>query len=77
VRHIWNKPAHGVGIKEILKVYSVLNAYDYFAPTQKQKKDVVSIEIYKDFEYRLTCIVEVRTGKKELVVITMYKNRLK
>jgi len=77
VRHIWNKPAHGISIEEFLKVYTVLNTYDYFALASKQKKDVVSIEIYKYFNYKLTCIVEVRTGRKELVVITMYRNKLK
>jgi hypothetical protein len=73
VRHICNKPAHGISIEEFLKVYTVLNAYDYFALASKQKKDVISIEIYKVFNYKLTCIVEVRTGRNELVIITMYK----
>jgi len=77
VRHICNKPAHGISMEEFIKIYSVLNAYDYFALANKQKKDVISIEIHKILNYKLTCIVEVRTGRKELVIITMYKNRLK
>jgi hypothetical protein len=74
VRHIWYKPAHGINKEDFSKIYSVLNAYDSFTLAEKKRKDIVTIELYKHFEYRLKCIVEVRTGKKELVILTMYKN---
>ena len=77
VRHIWNKPAHGIKKEDFLKIYSVLNAYDSFVVAERKRKDIVTIELYKYFDYRLKCIVEVRTGKKELVVLTMYKNKIK
>ncbi len=77
VRHIWSKLAHGIKKEDFLKIYSVLNTYDSFTLAERKRKDIVTIELYKYFDYRLKCIVEVRTGKKELVVLTMYKNKIK
>jgi len=76
VRHIWYKPAHGITKTDFPKIYAVLNAYDSFSVAERKRKDIVTLELYKYFDYRLKCIVEVRTGKKELVVLTMYKNRI-
>ena len=76
IRHIFNKQAHGLIIADINKIYRIINAPDMFKSADKQKIDIKYLEIYKLFQgYKLTCIIEIRTGKKELIIKTMYKNK--
>jgi len=69
IRHIFNKKAHGIVISDFNKIYSIINAPDGFQLAKKQRRDIKYLELYKNFDQKkLTCIIEIRTGKKELIV---------
>ncbi len=75
IRHIYNKPEHGLQIDDFKNIYRIINTPDGLRLALKQRNDIKYIEIYKYFgDKKLTCIVEIRTGKKELIIKTMYKN---
>jgi hypothetical protein len=77
IRHIFNKPAHSIRIQDFQKVYSVINTPNEIKLSDKQRSDVKYLELYKEFDFRITCVVEVRTRQKELHIKTMFKNRIK
>lgn len=77
IRHILNKPAHSIQLQDFRKIYSVINAPDEIKLSDRQKSDVKYLEFYKEFDFKITCVIEVRTRQKELHIKTMFKNRIK
>lgn len=77
IRHILNKPAHGIKTVDLNKVYSIINTFNKIVEIDA-KKDVVMLKVYKDFiDYRITFFAEIRPKNNEITIITMYKNRNK
>lgn len=78
IRHILNKKAHGINTEILKKIYSVINTPNKLTKSKLKNKNIYSIKLEKNFtDYKITCIVEIRTKRKEIAIVTIYKNWLK
>jgi len=77
IRHILNKKAHGIKLSDIKYLYGVIHSADRITKAES-KKDVFIVGLTKTYgNKKITVFAEIRTGKKEIIVLTMYKNSLK